>query len=66
MMCQEEKNNIIKAAESMIKKCDESISIWNHLITNSMVSKDDGECHISNQQKQKELLVKLIEDTKKL
>lgn len=67
-MRQEEKDKIIRTYEEVLKKCDESISIWTSLMNNDVSGFSKNDCleHISIQQSQKELVIKLIEDLKKI
>ena len=67
-MRQEEKDKAIRTYEEVLKKCDDSISMWTSLMNNDVsgFSKNDCLKHISIQQRQKDLIIKLIEDLKKI
>lgn len=67
-MRQEEKDKVIRTYEEVLKKCDDSISMWTSLMNNAVSGFSKNDCleHISIQQKQKDLIIKLIKDLKKI
>lgn len=67
-MRQEEKDKAIRTSEEILKKCDDSISMWISLMNNDVSGFSKNDCleHISIQENQKELIVNLIEELKKI